>query len=206
MLGLLLWVACQEYGIKDLEPRVPEPVDTDPPAVDTSPPESPPEEPPPDPPSCEGVSLTVEEVVASAPFAEQADPVDTVGVPFHQPGFNTSSWAAVALPDVGTIPRGSDRVYRGVLRVVGSPPGTKLELQSDDGISVWINGARVGTWGGAWQQEGCVNDDASCIVFEYVDPVDISTRVQEGDNLIAFRVSNPIANSYADLRVHCVVP
>lgn len=207
MYALLIVLACQEYGLKDLPPDVPEPEDTDPPeevVVDSDPPEEPVEDPP--PPSCDGVTLTVEEVFASAPFDDATDPADGAGLSFFQPGFDTSTWSAVTLPDVGSIPIGFDRVYRGVLRVVGAPPSTRLELQSDDGIAVWINGDRVGRWGGAWQQEGCVNDDASCIVFEYVDPVDISAHVQPGDNLIAFRVSNPVANSYADLRVHCVLP
>ncbi|HMV69104.1 MAG TPA: hypothetical protein PKA64_19820 [Myxococcota bacterium] len=205
MVYVLLLAACQEYGLKNLTPDVPEPEDSDPPVVETEVPRdtAPPEQPA---PSCEGVTLSLVDVVASAPFSDEADPVDGAGVSFYAVGFDASGWSGVALPDVGSIPVGFDRAYRGTLRVVGEPPAAKLELQSDDGIAVWIDGVRIGRWGGAWQEEGCVNDDASCLVFQQVAPVDISPRVRSGDTPIAFRVSNPVANSYVDLRVHCVTP
>jgi hypothetical protein len=180
--------------------------ESDPPVEDSDPPPRDTEAPLPDPPSCVGVTLSFGDWRGSTPFAEAADPTDGAGAPWYAAAFDASAWSAVSLPDVGSIPVGFDRVYRGTLTVSGAPPGVGLELQSDDGIEVWVNGQRVGRWGGAWQQEGCVNDDASCIVFERVAPVAIGALLQPGPNLVAFRVSNPVQNSYADLRVYCITP
>jgi hypothetical protein len=201
-LIVIALAACQEVGIKDLPPDVPEPEDSDTPVVIDTPVDTP----TPEPPSCDGVILTLDRWVASPPFATQADPTDGAGVAFWASGFNSAGWTSITLPDVGGIPVGQDRVYVGVLHVEGSPPGVSLDLQSDDGIGVWINGAVLGAWGGTWQQEGCVNDDANCLVFQRVDPIDITGRVSEGDNLVAMRVSNPVEGSYADLGVTCFVP
>ena len=83
------------------------------------------------------------------------------------------------------------------------PAGLSLDLQSDDGLWVYVNGTEIGHWGGSWQAEGCVNDNAWCGVTTQVDPVDITPWLNAGENLVAARVSNAIDGAWFELTVIC---
>lgn len=78
-----------------------------------------------------------------------------------------------------------------------------MDLQSDDGLWLWVNGVAVGHWGGAWQEEGCVNDEARCSVTNTVAPVEVTDLLVAGDNLVAARVSNAVDASYFQLHARC---
>lgn len=183
-------IGCTEYGITAKADDPDLPIDTD---TGTAPVA----------PTCADASLTVQGWRASPPFTTQAAPTDAAGVPFTAPSYDDGTWSALSLPDVGGIPAGSDRAYRTDLVVAGSAPSWRMELQSDDGIEVWIDGTPVGQWGGAWQELGCVNDDAHCVEFDIVAPVDVTAALPEGAHTLAVRVSNPIEGSYADVRIRC---
>lgn len=140
---------------------------------------------------------------ASPAFAGAGDPVDGGGLPFYDPDASPSGWVALSLPDT-TIPVHQDRAYRAWVELPALPAGLTLELQSDDGLWLWVNGAAVGHWGGDWQEEGCVNEDANCLARVDVAPVDITPWLVEGQNLIAARVSNPVMHSWFELKPSCV--
>ncbi|MCA9299663.1 MAG: hypothetical protein KDA28_11385, partial [Phycisphaerales bacterium] len=75
----------------------------------------------------------------------------------------------------------------------------------DDGLWVWVNGTYVGNWGGAWQEEGCVNENAECLVTIQVDPIDVTDLLVVGTNTLAARVSNPVANAYFEILPECAL-
>ena len=51
-----------------------------------------------------------------------------------------------------------------------------------------------------------MNAAADCASRVDVPPVDVTARLGTGEHLVALRVSNPVARSYADVRLHCVEP
>jgi hypothetical protein len=141
--------------------------------------------------------------LASPAFAEEPDP-DDGALPFWDVAFDDAAWSTVALPDTTGIPVGFDRAYRAIFDLDDVPAdGLALDLQSDDGLAVWVNGELLGRWGGGWQQEGCVGSVAGCIDTIIVDPVAIESMLVPGPNLVAARVSNPIMDAYFDLIPTC---
>lgn len=130
------------------------------------------------------------------------DPADDDGVAFYEPDYS-GSFASLTLPDAHQVPAGADRAYRTVVPLEDVPQ-LLVDIQSDDGLWLWVNGVEVGHWGGDWQAEGCVNDEANCLEYVTVDPIDITDFVAPGDNLIAARVSNAIEGSWFDLVPECV--
>lgn len=142
---------------------------------------------------------------ASAPFEGMDAPTDDDGLPFWHGDFDAASWTGVVLPDTGPIPQGTDRAYRAVVQFTDMPPGfLKLSLESDDGLWLWVNGSFVGHWGGEWQQEGCVNENAGCLDSIDVEDQDITDLLVGGENVIAARVSNPVMDAWFELDAHCV--
>lgn len=218
-----LWIAalllgCNDYGLRgetddvvlppdrpdlsDPTPEeTPEPTPEETPGDDDG---SPTDETPPPPPPCDDTILAEWSWWGSQPFAEEADPVDGAGEPFWSPSFAMSGWSTVSMPDSGHSPPGTDRAYRTTFEVSSVPPLLLLSMQSDDGMAFWLNGTLVGRWGGLWQEEGCVNDDANCATFELVEPVDITPLLVPGTNTAAARVSNPVMNAFFDLYTVCV--
>ncbi len=208
VLAMLGVAACSEYKLSDQEDPV-VPVDTGAPStvetetpttsteptdtVDTSLPE----------PTCADVTFEPWLWVGSPTFADAPDPVDGGDAPFWDLTADTSGWDAVTLPD-RAIPIGEDRAYVGLFDLTDLPVNLSLNLQSDDGITVWVNGVFVGQWGGDWQLEGCVNENAQCLVTIQVDPVDVTELVHVGTNVVAARVSNPVQNAYFEILPECV--
>jgi hypothetical protein len=140
---------------------------------------------------------------ASPVFTHEVDPTDNAGAIFYEDGFDDGLWVDVSLPDSQTIPEGNDRAYRGVLELDVLPPELTLEPQSDDGIWLYVNGAFIGHWGGDWQTEGCVNEDANCTDTAIVPPQAVVEHLVVGTNLVAARVSNPLVDSFFDVGVAC---
>ena len=204
-LAALLVLACHDYqiGVKN-DRGLPPPGDhTGTPTETTEPPGHSAPAGDSAPPTCADVALPTFAWAGSAPFTDPADPRDGSGLPFFDPSAQPAGWSPVALPDRG-IPVGTDRAYRATFALSALPVDLSLDLQSDDGLAVWVNGVEVGRWGGAWQEEGCVNDRAQCVVTTAVPPVSVTPLLVVGDNVIAARVSNPVQNAYFSVTPLCV--
>jgi hypothetical protein len=203
-LACVLW-GCQEYGL-GTKPDVGATVDTGS-APQTTPdtPTTPPATTPPGttpPAGCEAFVEPAVRWVGSPPFTEADDPVDAGGLLFWEPAADVGGWVEVAIPD-RDIPIGTDRAYVGTFSLASLPPNLSVSLQSDDGIWLWVNGVEVGHWGGAWQQEGCVNENARCLVTTTVPAVDVTPLLQLGDNVFAARVSNPVFDAWFEVLLSC---
>ena len=111
-------------------------------------------------------------------------------------------WWSVTLPHTD-IPVGADRAYRAWFDLTAVPLSMYLNIQSDDGLWLYVNGQPVGHWGGDWQQEGCVNEHANCLETTSIEPVDITPWLVPGSNLLAARVSNPVENAYFEISPEC---
>lgn len=194
---VVLATGCSEYGVGSKPETPPGPLDTGTPPAATTPPVVT------TPPSCDGEVLPTLSWVGSASFSDPADPVDGGGLPFWDPAADLADWAPVAIPDT-TIPVGLDRAYVARFALTDVPYDLSLDLESDDGITVWVNGEEIGAWGGSWQMEGCVNEHANCVVTTDVPAVDVTDRLVVGDNVVAARVSNPVLNSWFEVVPLCV--
>lgn len=152
--------------------------------------------------SCDDFDFSTWEWFGGPTFGTQPDPTDGGGLPFYDPAFDDAGYVPQNLPDQ-SIPVGFDRTYRAHFDLGELPPTLLLDMQSDDGIWVWLNGQAVGHWGGDWQQEGCVNENAQCVITETVAPVDATSFLQVGTNTMAARLSNPILNSWFEIVPSC---
>ena len=103
---------------------------------------------------CDDVDFGALQWWGSMPFSTEADPQDGSGIYFYQAGFTLTDWSTVSVPDSGHNPAGSDRAYRAVLNLPSLGNRLFVDLQSDDGLWLWVNGSPVGHWGGNWQEEG----------------------------------------------------
>ncbi len=117
-------------------------------------------------------------------------PVDGSGARWWMPEFDDTSWAITATPDENSIPERNDRFYRGYFHVDNPQTFGLLEVASDDGLWLYVNGAFMGHWGGEWRQEGCVNSPHFCSVREEVPPITVNSALHSGTNVVAVRVSN----------------
>jgi hypothetical protein len=163
-------------------------------------------EPPPEPelPGCDETIEAAWPWWGSQPFPGADGPVDSAGIPFWDVNFQMIGWSTVSVPDSGHAPPGTDRAYRAEFWLDSLPPALFLSMQSDDGMWFWLNGTLVGHWGGDWQQEGCVNEDAACTESVDVSAVDVTAFLLPGRNVAAARVSNPVMNHWFDVYTECV--
>lgn len=152
---------------------------------------------------CTGVDFGAWSWWGSQPIAEEADPEDAAGHAFWDPAYDMVGWSTVVLPE-HNIPVGADRAYLAHFSLPTVPENVSFDLASDDGLWLWLNGTFVGHWGGEWQEEGCVNDDAGCVITVSVAAVDVTASVLPGDNVIAARVSNPVMDAWFDVQARCV--
>ncbi|MBW2254839.1 MAG: hypothetical protein JRI25_09630 [Deltaproteobacteria bacterium] len=216
-MAALLGAGCTDYGLSpfsntELPPGeevvdtgVPLPEDTEEP-LDTGDPPDPIDPVEDDFVGCDDVGLWQDQWWGSMPFDHPDDPTDGDGHPFYGWDHVMLDYSTVAVPDEGHVPSGTDRVYRVHLWLDAVGPRIFLDLQSDDGLWVYLNGDFIGHWGGNWQEEGCVNDLANCTQFVDIPPVEITSDVQVGDNLLAVRLSNAIDRAYMGLSPRCVDP
>lgn len=215
-LGLgLLTFGCTEYGLAKGDTDITTPVDdtstlpevdtadTFPVGDDTAVDSTPPETGTPSTVPCDDVALESLQWWGSQPFPDAADPVDGAGRAWYRTDYDMQGWSTVVLPDSGHIPSGNDRTYRGTLHLDAITEAIYVDLQSDDGLTLYVNGALIGQWGGAWQEEGCVNDEARCLVTSTIDPVEVTRALVAGDNLFAARVSNAVDQTYFQLHARC---
>ena len=157
-----------------------------------------------EPPPCEDTLGTFTwDWWASPAFGGADDPTDDSGRPFYQPDAYMIGWHTIGMPYVD-IPAGQDVAFRAHFTVENLPPALLLSMQSDDGIWFWVNGTAVGHWGGAWQEEGCVNENAECAETTTVPPQDITDLLVPGENVVAARVSNAVMNAWFEVLTECV--
>ncbi len=200
-----------DYVPPEIDPDDPDPEEPDvPAATELDLPEDEPEDEPEDDPIEEELPPCDETIEAdwqwwgSMPFEHSSDLTDDWGHAYYDWDFQMVDFSTVSIPDSGHIPSGYDKVYRAEFYLDQLPPALFLSMQSDDGISFYLNDQLVGSWGGDWQEEGCVNDNAGCTESTTVAPVDVTDFLQIGTNIAAARVSNPVDNSYFEVYTECV--
>lgn len=209
-LAALLATGCIDYGMHAWNDQgEPLPADTDLPvddgarldtgALDDTGWDDPIDE---EPVDCDGVDFGPWQWWGSQPFTTPDDPVDGSGRPFHAPDYDMVGWSTIAMPEQN-VPSEHDKAFRATFELSEVPPDMHLELQSDDGLWVWVNGVEVGHWGGDWQEEGCVNENASCLEQVDVEPIDVTGLLVPGTNVVAARVSNAIDRSWLELVPFC---
>lgn len=123
---------------------------------------------------------------------DREGPSDELGHRWSEAGYDASAWETVELPDLREESELVDLFYRTRFLWDGQHP-VELAVASDDGIEIFVNGLRVGGWGGAWRQPGCVNRGDRCPPGHNVElpPIQVRAEVmQAGWNVIAVRVSN----------------
>lgn len=152
---------------------------------------------------CSDVGLWEDQWWGSMPFDHEAPLTDSSGRAYYSLDYEMRDYSTVVTPDEGHIPAGSDKAYRVALWLDATGPRIFLDIQSDDGVWIHVNGVEVGHWGGDWQEEGCVNDLANCTEYELADPIEITDYLWTGENLLAVRVSNATDNSYMWVSPRC---
>ncbi|MBI2569587.1 MAG: hypothetical protein HYV63_21495 [Candidatus Schekmanbacteria bacterium] len=142
-------------------------------------------------------------------YGDALGPFDGNGRFWLEPGFDDRDWqavvAAVGGPPVSlpVIEQGidydlDDRYFRASFAWDGTT-SLWVELASDDGLSVYINGSRLGDWG-RWREPGCVNLSDLCTVNTVVPPQLIpADLLVVGQNVIAINLSN---GGGPDYRLH----
>lgn len=178
-------------------------IETEDPPEEDDPPEELPEEEE-DLPDCEDTVMADWQWWGSMPFGHEDDLTDGNDRPFYDVNYTMVDYSTVSIPDQGHITSGYDKAYRATFWLDAIPPALFLSMQSDDGLAFYLNGELVGEWGGLWQEEGCVNDNAGCSVSITVPPVDVTDYLVVGNNVAAARVSNPVDNSYFEVYTECV--
>lgn len=123
--------------------------------------------------------------------------------------FDDSGWDTVLPPLINDIDPDEDRFYRTIYTPPVGLESVALNVASDDGIWIYINGELIGNWGGSsCYAPGCVGDVPwYCAVHENWLLLDISEHLIPGQpNVIAAHVSNYALHgddwSYFSLNLH----
>lgn len=128
---------------------------------------------------------------ASPPMVDCQGPHDSQGNYWFQTAFNDAEWQTIALPDFNTWNCDNcDRYYRGYLDLPTDFGKITASFASDDGLWLYVNGVLINNWGAACHQFGCVNNPYRCGTNVMVDPLDITSYLHPGLNLIAVHVSD----------------
>jgi len=125
------------------------------------------------------------------PLQECQGPCEPRGPCWNEEGFNDSSWEPVLLPhedpEVPGTTRIVDRFFRGVF-ATDITEGVFLCMSSRFGLEVFLNGQSLGTWGGGCHGNRSVNM-SSAWEAERVLPIDVSSQLRPGRNLVAMQVT-----------------
>lgn len=85
---------------------------------------------------------------ASPPTADCfSPPTDGAGRFWYEAGFDASSWTPIGLPSQNDVPSDRIRFYRGAFNLDGNASAA-ISFNSDDGITIYVNGVFKGHWGG----------------------------------------------------------
>ncbi len=111
-----------------------------------------------------------------------------------------TAWKEVKMSDGEWDCMRCSKFYRGKFNVNDPNKDMFIDFKSDDGLEIYINGQRLGDWGGTiGTQLGCVNNGGSCAVNKEVAPINIREYLRSGDNVIAARVYNGYGLGYFNL-------
>jgi hypothetical protein len=128
---------------------------------------------------------------ASVSAPDCTGPIDPNNSHWYEPDFDDSTWEVISPPLINDIAPSEDRFYR---TVYASPlaGNVYLNVASDDGIWIYINGQFIGHWGGECHEPGCVGDVPwECEVGAGWLNIDVTQYLQPGQsNVIAAHVSN----------------
>ena len=120
-------------------------------------------------------------------------PVDWNNRHWYEKYFDDRDWQVVSLPLINDINPSEDRYYRTTYTPPQNFKNVFLNLASDDGIWIYINGNFVGNWGAnSCHGAGCVGDVPwTCNVHKNWVSIDISDYLIHGQpNIIAAHVTN----------------
>ena len=134
------------------------------------------------------LAVTNETWKASSVTTDCNGPSDSNGKMWYAADFDDSPWTIVQLPEINTIPSGKDRYYRMGYNWSGASKA-KIQLSSDDGSWLYVNGQFVGHWGADCHGGGRA-DSAT---------IDITSYLQQGNNVLAVHVSNGPSDSLFNL-------
>ena len=119
----------------------------------------------------------------------QNGPQDASNIFWNDYLFDDSSWNDIMLPDEGISTSSQvpgDRYYRLHFNWDGLSHVT-INMASDDGLSIYINGNLLGEWGAGWRVAGCVNNPGGHCHVDVTVPGQVVplSMLQTGDNVIA---------------------
>lgn len=148
----------------------------------------------------EGFYLNIE--LASAPplsawrrspiwRGDQSGPTDSAGRAWNSSAFDDAQWTIASLPDSvsGDSQLPNDRYYRARFIWDGSSQ-MKVNFSSDDGLTVYVNGSLLGSWGNGYRQAGCVNLSFCALNTSVPAQTIPASLLRTGENIIAIDVWN----------------
>lgn len=119
----------------------------------------------------------------------QSGPKDKQLISWNDPSFDDASWETVSLPNRGADNEADDRYYRSHFTWDGTLQ-VRVHFESDDGLSIYINGKRLGSYGKGWRQVGCVNEGCGLFTESQPDASVLPSMLRLGDNVIAVDLWN----------------
>lgn len=147
------------------------------------------------------INWVMSDVIKESPYEPRKD---NKGFDWNQYTFNDSNWQYAKLPDKNWNCNSCDRYYRGYFEIstIGDfSHDYFINVQSDDGIWIYINGKFFGHLGGGIHNEGCINV-SYCSKLKNINPLKIDDYLIKGKNTIAVRVSEAIGSEYFNLTLN----
>jgi len=136
---------------------------------------------------------------------DAAAPTDLAGLDWLEPAFDDGAWDLLGgLPDEDWSTEDHDVFYRATFwldEVVGK---TDIEFVGNDGVWLYVNGAFVGHWGGEWRAGGCINEPVNCGLNYDAPPVDVTSFLHAGENVVAVMLTNGPTGYYLEINATCV--
>lgn len=137
----------------------------------------------------------------------QEGPRDAYGRYWKEQNFDDSRWSNISLPFHAKEGGVNDRYFRTHFTWDGQSD-IQIELASDDGIDIYINGKQFAIYGNGWHQPGCVNNPGGvCAISEEVTSYVLSgapdiSNIKKGDNVIAVNLWNAACcDAYLDINL-----
>lgn len=155
----------------------------------------------------EGLAVTASRDIAIVPilnnrWIRREEPNDFGLRALMFPFANESDWRRIGLPDAGTLLPSRYAVYRHWFDANPDQNDLFVQLASQDGCEIFVNGERLGHYGGTGRRKGSVNRE-NYIPNEVVNDIPIPrSMLRNGQNLIAAAVYNSEGASYFNLQLH----
>ena len=146
------------------------------------------------------INWVMSDIIKYSPFEPNKD---SKSFEWYQYIYNDSNWQYAKLPDKNWNCDNCDRYYRGyfeVSTISDYAHDYAIDISSDDGIWIYINGKFFGHLGGGVHQQGCVNT-SYCSSVKNINPIQIDDYLIKGKNVIAVRVSESIGSELFNLRL-----